>query len=196
MNQQRLTVLEWPNDANQLRIENSLLVIALKTPPTILRVEARQRIRAAIQEVLALLLNCPASEVKLLSQAGQAIKLANADHKIGLSISHEPELSLAAFNMNGQIGVDLMTVNSIPDVAEIKTIATEYLGAKVAEHISNQPIEAQKKAFAIAWTAFEASLKLRGEALIEWSAARDEQLNNINSIRLNLPDGYIGAIAH
>jgi 4'-phosphopantetheinyl transferase len=196
MNQKGLTVFEWPNDASKLRVENDLLVIALRTPLTTQRTDVRQHIRTAIQEVLALLLNCPASEIKLLSQAGQAIKLANADHNIGLSISHEPELSLAAINMHGHVGIDLIAIGSIPEPEELRIITTEYLGVKVAEYISKQPVEAQKKVFAKVWTAFEASLKLKGEALVEWSAARDAQLKNISSIRLNLAEGYIGALAY
>jgi 4'-phosphopantetheinyl transferase len=196
MNQQGLTVFEWPNDVSKLRVENGLLVIALRTSQTTKREEARQRIRIAIQEVLALLLNCPASEIRLLSQAGQAIKLANAGHKTGLSISHEPGFSLAAINMHGHVGIDLIAIDSIPEPAELRKITAEYLGSKVAEYISKQPVESQKEAFAKVWTAFEASLKLKGEALVEWSAARDEQLKNFSSIQLNLADGYIGAIAY
>jgi 4'-phosphopantetheinyl transferase len=196
MNQQGLTVFEWPNDASKLRVENGLLVIALRTLLTTKREEARRLIRIAIQDVLALLLNCAASEIKLLSQAGQAIKLANSGHKISLSISHESGISLAAFNMHGHVGIDLIAIDSIPEPAELRTITAEYLGSKVAEYIFKQPVESQKKAFAKVWTAFEASLKLKGEALVEWGAARDEQLKNISSIQLNLAEGYIGAIAY
>lgn len=191
-----IAVFEWPNDASKLRVENGLLVIALRTSLTTKREEARQRIRIVIQEALALLLNCAASEIRLLSQAGQAIKLADADHKIGLSISHESGISLATFNMNGQVGIDLIAIDSIPEHAELLTITTEYLGVKVAEYISKQPVEAQKKVFAMFWTAFEASLKLKGETLVEWSAVRDAQLKNIRTIRLNLAEGFIGALAY
>ena len=196
MNQQELAVFEWPNDASTLCLENGLLVITVRTSLTAQRTDARKHIRAVIQEVLAILLNCPVSEIKLLSQAGQAIKLAHADHNIGLSISHELGLSLAAINMHGHIGIDLIAIDSIPENAELLILATEYLGEKVAEYISNQPAEAQKSAFARAWTIFESSMKLKGEALVEWSAARDAQLKNISSIRLNLAEGYIGALAY
>lgn len=196
MNQQELVVFEWPNDASKLRVENGLLVIALRTSLTTKREEARQHIRIVIQEALALLLNCATSEIRLLSHAGQAIKLANAGHKIGLSISHESGISLATFNMHGLVGIDLIAIDSIPEPEELRIITTEYLGIKVAEYISRQPVETQKKEFAMVWTAFEASLKLKGETLVEWSAERDAQLKNISTIRLNLAEGYIGAIAY
>jgi hypothetical protein len=173
MVQQRLPVFDWPNDAGRLSLENGLLVIGLQTPPAKQRQEARQLVRVAIQEVLALLLHCAASEIDLLTQAGQAIKLLNAHQNIGLSISHEVGLSL--------FGI---------------TIAIEYLGVEVAEGILSEPIERHKEAFAMAWTEFEASLKVKGEALIEWSAARDEKLKSARVCSLALGDGYIGAIAY
>ena len=105
-------------------------------------------------------------------------------------------LSLVAINMNGQVGVDLMAIESIPDAAELQMIAKEYLGTRVAEYISSQPIGLQKVAFANAWTAFEASLKLKGDALTEWSTIVDEKLKNIQPIRLALSNGYVGYLAY
>jgi 4'-phosphopantetheinyl transferase len=196
MLQQRLSVLEWPNDAGKLIPENGLLVIALRISPNMQRAEARQLVRVAIQEVLALLLHCDVSEIDLLSQAGQAVKLLNKNHNIGLSISHEVGLSLVAINMHGSIGVDLMAINSVPDDAELKTLAIEYLGVNVAERILREPIESHKEAFAMAWTEFEASLKAKGEALTECSAARDKKLESLNVCSLALDNGYVGAIAY
>ena len=196
MVQQRLSVFEWPNDADRLNLENGLLVIALKTPPTMQRQEARQLIRLAIQEVLALLLHYDVSEIDLLSQAGQAVKLLNTQHNIGLSISHEVGLSLVAINMHGAVGVDILTVNSVPEDDELRTLTIEYLGVKATERIINRPRDEHKEAFAMAWTEFEACLKLKGEALVEWSATRDEKLNSIPVCSLALSDGYIGAIAY
>ncbi len=193
---QRLRVFDWPNDAGELSLENGLLVIALQTPQAMQRPEARQLIRVAIQEVLALLLHCAVSEISLLSQAGQAVKLLNAHYKIGLSISHEVGLSVVAINMHGSVGVDVMAINSVPDTEELLTLANEYLGIDIAERILNKPAEERKEAFAIAWTEFESSLKMKGEALVEWSAARDEKLKNIPVCSLALSDGYIGAIAY
>lgn len=196
MLQQRLSVLEWPNDAGKLIPENGLLVIALRTSLTMQRAEARQLVRVAIQEVLALLLHCDVSEIDLLSQAGQAVKLLNKNRNIGLSISHEVGLSLVAINMHGSIGVDLMAINSVPDDAELRALAIEYLGVNVAERILREPIESHKEAFAMAWTEFEASLKAKGEALVECSAARDKKLESLNVCSLALDNGYVGAIAY
>lgn len=187
---------EWPSDVSKLRLDNGLLVIAIRTSLNIPRVAARQQIRIAIQEVLASLLNCVTSEIQLSSQAGQAIKLVNPSNDIGLSISHDPGLSLAAMNMNGPIGVDLMATESIPELGELATLATEYLGEKVTGYILNQPVEERKITFAKAWVTFEASMKLKGLAINECSVARDALLKNIKHIELDLATGYIGAVAY
>jgi 4'-phosphopantetheinyl transferase len=192
----RFPVFEWPNDAGILRHENGLLVIALRTSLIMTRTEARKQVRQVIKEALALLLNCAVAEVDLFSQAGQPIKLLNSHQNIGLSISHEVGLSMVAINMQGPVGIDLMMIDSIPDESELPTLAVEYLGESVAQAILRQPIEGQKETFAIAWTAFEASLKAKGEALIEWSAERDKKLRNLHIDRLALADGYVGSVAH
>jgi 4'-phosphopantetheinyl transferase len=196
MNSQSLVVLDWPLDANKLSIEHDLIVIGLKTAENVLRAEARLSIRIAIQEALAFILSCPASEIQLDSQAGQALKLLDANSHIGLSVSHEPELSIAAINMNGNVGVDLMAIRSIPEEPELHTIALEFLGVEIVNSILLQPIHAQKIAFAKAWTSLEASLKLKGEALIEWGVGRDEKLINSHLKSLVLGDGYVGTIAY
>jgi 4'-phosphopantetheinyl transferase len=195
MYQRGFKVFEWPNDAGKIYTKNGLIVIALQTLPTTQREEARRLIRSVIQEVLASLLNCPISEIRLLSKTGQAIMFLNENHDIGLSISHESRLSLVAINMKGRVGVDLMSMESIPDYEELQMIANEYLSEKVGGSIFRQPLESQKETFAHAWTAFEASLKLKGEALIEWSAKRDEMLDNVHTFNLDLTDGYIGSLA-
>jgi 4'-phosphopantetheinyl transferase len=120
----------------------------------------------------------------------------DANSHIGLSVSHEPELSIAAINMNGNVGVDLMAIRSIPEEPELHTIALEFLGVEIVNSILLQPIHAQKIAFAKAWTSLEASLKLKGEALIEWGVGRDEKLINSHLKSLVLGDGYVGAIAY
>jgi 4'-phosphopantetheinyl transferase len=196
MCQQAIEVFDWPSDASKLGLKQGTLVIALRTSPTISRAEARQLVRVAIQEVLALLLHCDASEIDLISQAGQAIKLLNAHQNIGISVSHEVGLSLVAINMQGSVGIDLITIDSVPDELELRILAVEYLGADVAEHIFSQKEGGYKKTFSMAWTAFEASMKIKEEALIEWSAERDGKLKNIHIYRLVLPDSYIGSIAY
>lgn len=191
-----LAVHDWPSRIQATQCEDGLLVITLQTPATLSRAEARQQIRTAIHTVLASLLACNASEITLFSQAGQPLKLLHPQHNIGISISHEVGLSLAAFNLHGKVGVDVMALNTVPISPEMNTLATEYLGFTLAEQLNALPPTQQQSAFALAWVAFEASLKCAGQALTEWNTEIANQLSGFNTRTLTLSNGYVGAIAY
>ena len=190
-----LTVYFWPESVDDIPVNQSLIVIAVRNLPTTLRSQARKLIRLAITQVLADKLSCSYTEIKLITQPGQSVKVSQPRQTIGLSISHELGLSLAAINMNGKVGVDLIDVKSIPNDHEIYKLALEYLGTQVAEYLSLLPSELQKHAFANAWTEFEARLKCQGESLDEWTASSALQLNTLIIQPLELPEGYIGTVA-
>ena len=190
----QLTVYFWPESSDSIPINQSLIVIAVRTLPTTLRFQARKQIRMAIQHVLAEKFTCQYTEVKFISELGQSLKLAQPRQNIGLSISHESGLSLAAINMNGKVGVDLIDIKSIPNSNEIDTLALEYLGAEVAEYLSHLSVEEQSRAFAQAWTEFEARLKCQEKSLTEWTPSSALQLNTLAIRSLNMPESYIGTV--
>lgn len=176
-----------------------LLVLAIATPAGQDRTTARQLVRARLQSVLAAHLACPAAQVELLSSPGSGLRLAAPKHRIGLSISHESGLSLAAIHLAGQVGIDLLAVPATPAwQAEISTLAADYLGPDCARHLATLPPAQQVAAFARAWTAHEACLKLHGEGLREWN---EEEMGTAGQkarcrIRpLALPAGYVGSVA-
>lgn len=189
------TVCFWPESLDNIPIDQRLIVIAVRTLPTTFRFQARKLIRIAIRQVLAKKLNCQYAEIELISQLGQSLKLSQPRQNIGLSVSHESGLSLAAININGSVGVDLINIKTIPNKREIKTLALEYLGAEVAEHLSNLSCYQQKYEFAHAWSAFEARLKCQKKGLSEWTALSALQLKALSIQPLNLPDDYVGTIA-
>ena len=189
-----LTVYFWPESADDIPMNQSLIVIAVRTLPTTVRSQARKLIRMAITQILADKLSCPYSEIKLISQSGQSVKVSQPRQNIGLSISHEPGLSLAAININGKVGVDLIDVKSIPNDHEIYKLALEYLGTQVAEYLSLLPSELQKHEFAKAWAEFEARLKCQEKSLDEWTASSALQLNTLTIRPLALPESYIGTV--
>ena len=189
-----LSVYSWPNSADDIPVNQRLIVIAIRTLPTTLRSQARKLIRMAITQVLADKLSCSYTEIKLISQSGQSVKVSQPRQNIGLSISYEPSLSLAAINMDGKVGVDLIDVKSIPNDNEIYKLALEYLGTQVAEYLSLLPSELQKHAFAKAWTEFEARLKFQEKSLDEWNASSALQMNTLTIRPLALPESYIGTV--
>jgi len=193
--QQPLTVYHWPESAGSIQLEQGLLIIAIQTPPTMLRTAARQQVRLALQEVLAAQLACSPAEIELFAQPGQALNLLQPTLDIALSISHEPGLSLAAVHMHGAVGVDLMAINSAPVASELHTLATDYLGHNIADHLARTPAKELGRGFAQAWTEFEARLKCTKEHLSEWNLAREKRLAQYGCRALSLPDGYVGTVA-
>lgn len=175
--------------------ENGLLVIAVCTPPDLPRNQIRQRVRLALRQALGKLLHCTPAAIELYSQAGQAIRLLQPQCNIGLSVSHERGLSLAAINLNGAIGVDLMTLASVPTTQEIHILALEYLGNQVAEMLALLSREQQSLAFAQAWTEFEARLKCMGENLSEWNLAAATRRAACTSRLVQMTETYVATVA-
>lgn len=176
-----------------------LLVLAIDTPAGQDRTTARQLVRARLRSVLAAHLACPAAQVELLSSPGSGLRLAAPKHRIGLSVSHESGLSLAAIHLAGQVGIDLLAVPAKPAwQAEIPTLAADYLGPDCARHLASLPPAQQVAAFARAWTAHEACLKLHGEGLREWNEAEMGTAGQKARCRIRplaLPAGYVGSVA-
>lgn len=165
---------------------DGLIVIAVETPKTAMRDSARQLLRAALQEVLANY----GQDAALITTPGQAPQLANTP-QIGLSLSHEPGLSLAAINFAGPVGIDLigLPASALP-AAEIRQLALDYLGPAASRRIGSNP-----HAFAEAWTQQEARLKCLRLGLTEWTPILEERLSACRCLRLDLPGGWIGTLA-
>lgn len=164
---------------------DGLIIIAVETPKTVMRDSARQLLRAALQEVLA----GYGLDADLIVTPGQAPQLANAP-QIGLSLSHEPGLSLAAINFAGPVGIDLISLPAALPAAEIRQLTLDYLGPAASQRIGSNP-----HAFAEAWTQQEARLKCLGLGLTEWTPILEEGLSGCRCLRLDLPDGWIGTLA-
>ena len=196
MGQLPLTVYEWPSSKGSLKLHDGLLVIALRTDAEMSRIQARIQVREALKQLLAILLSYPINKITIFSEPGQAVRLLQPKENIGISISHEHEMSMAAINMNGYCGIDMMSISSISNLDEINAIALDYLGSQTATNISNLPTHQRIKAFAKAWTEFEAYMKCKGEPIVEWSPTRDNLASNYSYKTLKLPQDYIGTIAY
>lgn len=162
------------------------LVISVTTPGGE-RGAARERIRAAVREVLAQLLQ---RGIELQTSPGKRPQLLvdGEPSPIGLSISHAGELSVAALNPGGPVGVDLMEVEAVLDWARV---AHDYLGMAAACRLAAMSDAERPRAFAEAWSEHEARLKLAGEPLSEWSPPQA----GATVIPLELPAGFAGALA-
>jgi 4'-phosphopantetheinyl transferase len=172
---------------------HGLHLCCIETPETPLREGARRIVRGALRETLASLLPAAGESLALISVPGQPIRLAPPWADIGLSVSHEPGLSLLAINLDGPVGVDLLRVAAMP--ADIDAVARDYLGPDTARALAMLPAGQRRRAFARAWTRFEARLKCRALDLREWTPRIAEWLAACCVTDLVMPAGWMGAVA-
>lgn len=169
-----------------------LFVIAVDTTDTS-RPVARQHIRTALRSVLGELWQCDPAHVTLTTTPGEPVR-AQGPHSPtwSLSLSHEAGLSVAAVNRFGPVGVDIVRASAEWDW---RGVALDYLGPDVATDIAAQPLIKHNQAFLQAWARHEAKLKCLSLDLVEWSPPLQSRLVALNVANLDLPTGWLGAIA-
>ncbi|MYN26809.1 4'-phosphopantetheinyl transferase family protein [Duganella levis] len=160
-----LAVQRWPGPTPTP--QDGLFAILVATNNATQRDAARRQIRLAAREALAAVLRMAAADITIASAPGTPphILLAGVESRIGISFSHEDGCALAAINLHGPIGADIMRVEDIPDW---RAVARDYLGPAVAaalQNTTNRPL-----AFTQAWTQREAALKCHAQQLSEWQA--------------------------
>ncbi|MDB5909122.1 MAG: hypothetical protein JWP34_3236 [Massilia sp.] len=167
-----------------------VVVIGIATPAGASRAEARAAIRQAVCETLAQLLAVPPAHITVASAPGSAprVLVDGAPVGTGLSISHAGGVSAAALRREGAVGIDLMEVEEVMDWARV---ALDYLGIATARRLASLAPGERPLAFAQAWTAREASLKLQGLPLSEWQPLPAD----CRVTPLALPPGLTGSVA-
>ncbi|MDQ2819549.1 MAG: 4-phosphopantetheinyl transferase [Pseudomonadota bacterium] len=152
------------------------------------RPTARVRIREAIHDALLALTG---ESVTLHGVAGEAPwAIDSAGQRIGLSISHEGALSIAAINLSGAVGVDMLHAQ-LP--ADALAVTLDYLGPDAAQALTATAPEQRPVAFATAWTGHEARIKCLGIDLGEWDD--NPALATCTVTAVDLPEGLIGTLA-
>ena len=182
------TVSWWP--FTELAATDGVVVIGIEGDGD--RPTARVRIRAAIHDAL---LKLTGEAVTLHGDAGQAPWALYANpganaRRIGLSISHEGALSIAAIHLHGSVGVDMLHAQ-LP--ADALAVALDYLGPAAAQALTVAAPEQRPTVFATAWTEHEARLKCLGIDLGEWND--NPLLAACRVVPLALPAGLIGTLA-
>ena len=160
------------------------------------RETARLRIRAALTTALAVHFGIDAGRIALHSPEGVApwaiVALDAGDHRVALSISHDGDISVAAYSFNGAVGIDVMSISPVPDW---QSVARDYLGQYAARKLAARPEDERDAAFAHAWSEHEARLKCLGLQLAEWCDERAVALQACRCFPLALPEGYVGYVA-
>jgi 4'-phosphopantetheinyl transferase len=160
------------------------------------RATARLRIRAALAAALAAHCGIDAGRIELYSPQGVApwavVALDSGRHRIPLAISHDGDISLAAYSFSGAVGIDVTSILPVPDW---QPVARDYLGRATADALAAQPDGERDAAFAHAWSEHEARLKCLGLQLDEWCDERALTLRACRCFPLSLPEGYVGYLA-
>lgn len=194
----QVAVHAWPQAMplalDDLASAQGWTVIGITWPEPTNRPAARAGIRMALRETIAALLGQPVCAITLRSVAGQPLVLDSPDHHIGLSVSHEQGISLAALHLHGAIGLDVVRVDqaALPDWEQV---AQDYLGPASHDWLVRQAPTHRAAAFAQEWTRLEANLKCRGLALTEWTPALAQALASCHVQTLDLPAPWCGALA-
>lgn len=188
----------WPQ-ALPLALEGlasaqNLTVIRIDWPQPTSRPAARAGIRMALCETIAAFLGRPVSAITLQSVPGQPLVLDSPRLGMGLSVSHEANISLAALHVHGAIGLDVVRVeqNALPDWEQV---AHDYLGPTAHDRLARLAPTHRAAAFAQEWVSFEACLKCLGMALTEWTPALAQALASCYVRPLALPAHLRGAVA-
>jgi 4'-phosphopantetheinyl transferase len=184
-----LAVHPWPGPLPDW--DDGLVAISIVTPAGAAREIARAGIRLAVREALAQLLGARLERIAVASTPGSApqVLVDGEPSGLGLSISHAGALSVAVLRRGGAVGIDLMEVQEVPP--DWARVALDYLGKATACRLASLPPDERSRAFAQAWTEREASLKLFGLQLDEWTPLPAD----CKVMTLSLPPGLTGALA-
>ncbi len=170
-----------------------LFVIAVKTPDSPDRTVARKTIRTALKGVLGELWGCAPANVTLTHTPGEPLRAQDPNSPDwGLSVSHEAGLSIAAVNRLGPVGVDIVCESLAFDW---HAVAHDYLGPAMARQLASHPLAVQHQQVLRAWARHEACLKCLTLGMVEWSPALQTRLAALQVVDLELPAGWLGAVA-
>lgn len=186
----------WAGDAggSRLAVLPGLTLLGVRGQSA--REAARLRIRSVLTAALAAHFGIDVGRIALHSPQGVApwavVALDPGDQRVALSISHDGDISVAAYCLSGAIGIDVMSISPVPDW---EAVARDYLGPEAARKLAARPAGERDVAFAHAWSEHEARLKCLGLQLAEWCEERVVALQTCRCFPLALPDGYVGYVA-
>jgi 4'-phosphopantetheinyl transferase len=186
----------WAGDAGGSRLAEPPGLALLGVRGQSDREAARLRIRAVLTAALADHFGIDAGRIALHSPQGVApwavVALDAGEQRVALSISHDGDISVAAYCLSGAVGIDVMSIVPVPDW---RAVARDYLGPEAARKLAARSDGERDAAFAHAWSEHEARLKCLGLQLAEWCEERIVALQACRCLSLALPDGYVGYVA-
>ena len=197
--------LWWVNCANLPRTQDFYLTASEQARCRELRREEDriryQLIHSALHEILAKELNCAPSELDFVYGPNQKPLLRDAQLKFNLT--HTVDAALIALSPTFEVGVDLE--KNLP--LEALALAKRFFAPCEADLIARLPPEEQGSSCLKLWCGKEALTKMIGGKLYDYleydlhswleCEAISVEIQGIcgNLHKLDLPNGYIGALA-
>jgi 4'-phosphopantetheinyl transferase len=166
--------------------------------------------RAALRRLLGRYLQIDPREVRLTSDSNGKPRLAITHARdLRFNVSHSEDAIACAIAHGREVGVDIERIRADLPVA---AIAEQFFAPEEIAALRSLPPAAQVEAFFVCWTRKEAYVKAIGKGLgfgldrfvvgiepngrFTLSSASPESGSNCWSIdSLNLPPGYVGAVA-
>jgi len=162
--------------------------------------------RALLRRILGEQLGVEPASIRYRRTANGKPALVDADGP-AFSTSHADGLAIVALATQGDVGVDVERLRSMPDALDI---ARRFFAVRELEHLGAQPASVRSEAFLRLWTAKEACVKVLGRGLsmpldgfvVSGHADGERiQLGGENEAvsaclwSLDAPDGYVATVA-
>lgn len=155
------------------------------------RKEARKEAREVLRKVLSSWSGLPADTLPLEETShGPSWTGKFCGHALDISLSYCPGEAWIGLMIDGKIGIDIMFIEEIPELADL---VRTYLDPDAASLILNA--HRPSFAFASAWTEREARLKCLKKGLVEWSPEQGELERKCVCRKLTVSDNLICSIA-
>ena len=177
----------WPQLPELPAIQRAVLV---RVPLPLGRMDAQQKLRSVLREVLATWSRLPPAGLPL-EETGKGPQWHGLLHgeTLDISVSYGSEEGWLGFVRGGRIGVDTMAVEPF---VEGETVAETYLGAALALTIRAAANPAL--AFASAWTEREARLKCWKRGPTEWTETKTQDEARCHCQTIVLDEGTVGTV--
>lgn len=181
-------IFPWP-EIPDLPPPGQPVLVRVPTPSA--RVSARRELRAVLRRVLANWGACSAEEMPFRETArGPAWMGTLAGWSLDISLSYANGEGWIGLIRGSSIGIDVMRVQPVP---ERENVARIYLAPAAVKTIQNSPDP--DLSFALAWTDWEARIKLLKWPLREFSDVPTAGVSERASRHFLLPDGLVMALA-
>jgi len=195
----RLTARAWPTELSLALTDleqtgGTVLALFYSQPPR--REHARTKAREALLQCLAARYPDPAANISLQTAPGRAPELRVHGRLAHASFSHESLLSLVAIHLHGPVGIDVLSLETMPvEQEDYARLAHDYLPPQTADRITSLPPVDRQIAFARAWVQLEATLKCNGKGLTEWDDSLKTLYRDTTCTPVDAGTRHIAALA-